>query len=296
VERPRLTSSGFVLLALVTLGWGFAWPVIKIVLAEVPPLTFRGVCLLASGVGILLIARIAGQSLRVPRRHWARLLVLAVSTIAGWNLFVIYGIAYLPSGRAALLGYTMPLWSTVLSVWWLGERLTARRVASLALGMAGIAVLLASDLAELARAANGVVLMLAAAMSWAVGMVLLKRFALPVPTGSLTGWMMLVGGAPIAVCAVALEHDRWRPVSTSAVLGMLYSVLIAFMFCYWAWNRLVLMVPVAVSSVATLATPVIGILSGVWLLGEPLTWHEIAATACIVAAIALVIRPRERQG
>jgi drug/metabolite transporter (DMT)-like permease len=296
VERPRLTSSGFALLALVTLGWGFAWPVIKIVLAEVPPLTFRGVCLLASGAGILLIARIAGQSLRVPRRHWAQLLVLATSTIAGWNIFVIYGIAYLPSGRAALLGYTMPLWSTVLSVWWLGERLTARRVASLALGMAGIAVLLASDLAELARAANGVVLMLAAAMSWAVGMVLLKRFALPVPTGSLTGWMMLVGGAPIAVCAVALEHDRWRPVSTSAELGMLYSVLIAFMFCYWAWNRLVLMVPVAVSSVATLATPVIGILSGVWLLGEPLTWHEIAATACIVAAIALVIRPRERQG
>jgi drug/metabolite transporter (DMT)-like permease len=105
--------------------------------------------------------------------------------------------------------------------------------------------------------------------------------------------MMLTGGAPIAIGAVILEHDRWRPVTNSAVIGLLYSVIIAFMFCYWAWNRLVLMVPVAVSSISTLATPVIGVLSGMWLLGEPLTWQEVAAGACIVAAIALVLRSRE---
>jgi drug/metabolite transporter (DMT)-like permease len=69
-------------------------------------------------------------------------------------------------------------------------------------------------------------------------------------------------------------------------------VFISFMFCYWAWNRVVLMVPVAVSSISTLATPVVGILAGVWVLHEPLTWQEIAAGACILGAIALVLRPR----
>jgi drug/metabolite transporter (DMT)-like permease len=126
-------------------------------------------------------------------------------------------------------------------------------------------------------------------------MVLLKRFALPIPTAALTGWMMVAGGVPIAVGAVALEHDRWHPVTTSAALGLLYSVVIAFMFCYWAWNRVVLMVPVAVSSVSSLATPVLGVLSGMWLLREPLTWHEITAGACILGAIALVIRSRESE-
>jgi drug/metabolite transporter (DMT)-like permease len=155
-------------------------------------------------------------------------------------------------------------------------------------------LLLGGDIAGMAGAVSGVVLMLAAAVSWALGVVLLKRFALPVPTAALTGWMMLVGGAPMAVAAVALEHDRWHALSTSAVLGLLYSVVIAFMFCYWAWNRVVLMVPVAVSSVSALATPVVGVLSGILLLHEPLTWHEVAAAGFILGAIALVHRSGTR--
>jgi drug/metabolite transporter (DMT)-like permease len=64
------------------------------------------------------------------------------------------------------------------------------------------------------------------------------------------------------------------------------------MLCYWAWNRLVLMVPVAVSSVSSLATPVVGVLSGMWILGEPLTWRELAAGVFILGALALALDPR----
>lgn len=295
VERSRLSPFGLVLLALVSVSWGLSWPVIKLVLAEVPPLTFRAICLVAGGAGVLALARLAGQSLRVPAGSWGRLLAIAACSIIGWNTFLIYGIALLPSGRAALLGYTMPLWSTLLSVWLLGERLTARRGASLLLGMGGVVVLLAADAAAMAGAASGVVLMLAAALSWGMGVVLLKRFALPIPPACLTGWMMLAGSAPIVAAAVVLEHDRWRPVGAAAALGLLYSVVVAFMFGYWAWNRLVLMVPVAVSSVSILATPVIGVLSGMWILHEPLTWHEVAAGACILGAIALVLRSTAAQ-
>src|SRR5215467_4954812 len=179
VERSRLSPFGLLLLALVTLGWGFTWPVIKLVITEVAPLTYRAICLLVGGGGVLVLARLAGQSLRVPARYWAPLFWLSLCNIICWNIFVVYGISRLPSGRAALLGYSMPLWSAVLSVWLLDERLTPRRVASLALGMTGIVVLLASDLAGMASAMLGVVLMLSAAVSWALGVVLMKRYALP---------------------------------------------------------------------------------------------------------------------
>jgi drug/metabolite transporter (DMT)-like permease len=241
---------------------------------------------------MLLLARIGGQSLGVPARHWGRVLALSACSIIGWNVLVIYGVGHLPSGRAALLGYSMPVWSMTLSIWLLDEPLTARRVLALVLGMAGVVVLLGTDLAEMANAVTGVVLMLGAAVSWALGVVLLKRFSLPIPTASLTGWLMLAGAAPIAAGAIALEHDRWHPVTTIPALGLLYSVVVSFMFGYWAWNRLVLMVPVAVSSISALATPVVGVLSGMWLLGEPLTWQEIAAGVFILGAIALVLRPR----
>jgi len=292
VERSRLSGFGLVLLALITLGWGFNWTVVKLVLVEIPPLTFRAVCLIGAGTGMLLLARAGGQSLHVPARHWRRLLALAACNIVGWNVLVIYGVTLLPSGRAALLGYSMPLWSMILSVWLLGERLTARRGLSLLLAMSGIAILLGGDLAGMAGATRGIALMLGAAVSWALGTVLLKRFELPIPTLCLTGWMMLTGSVPIAAGAAVLEHDRWRPITTIPALGLVYCVFISFMFCYWAWNRLVLMVPVAVSSISALATPVVGILCGVWLLHEPLTWQEIAAGAFILGAIALVLRPR----
>jgi drug/metabolite transporter (DMT)-like permease len=291
VERSRLSRFGLVLLALITLGWGFNWSVVKLVLVEIPPLTFRAICLLAAGTGLLLLTRLGGMSLQVPARHWRPLLALSACNIVSWNVLVIYGIAVLPSGRAVLLGYSMPLWSAILSVWLLDERLTARRGLSLVLGMSGVAILLGGDLAGMAGATTGVVLMLAAAVSWALGTVLLKRFELPIPTLPLTGWMMITGGVPIAAAAAALEHDRWRPITTPAALGLVYCVFISFMFCYWAWNRVVLMVPVAVSSMSALATPVVGILAGVWVLHEALTWQEIAAGACILGAIALVLRP-----
>lgn len=262
----------------------------KIVLRDVPPLTFRAVCLLLGGVGVLLLARVAGQSLTVPRSDWRHLMRLALCNTLGWNIFVIYGVALLPSGRAALLGYTMPLWSVLLAVGLLHERLTAPRAAALLLGMGGVSVLISGDVTRLGGALTGVVLMLAAAFLWGLGVVLLKRFAVPIPTVTLTGWTMLLAGIPIAAAAVALEHGEWRALGLSPALGVLYNIFVAFMFCYWAWNRIVLMVPVAVSSLSSLVTPVIGVLSGVWLLNERLTWREVVAAGLILGAIALVQR------
>lgn len=289
-KDSKFSRLGLVLLGLLALGWGFNWPIMKVVLWDVPPLTFRGLGLSLGGLGILLLARVGGHSLAAPSGYWPRLLLLSICNIVGWNVLVIYGVAQLPSGRAALLGYTMPLWSMSLSVWLLNEQLTPRRVTALVLGMAGVATLMGPALMKLGGALNGVVLVLCAAFSWGLGIVLLKRFAVPMSTVSLTGWMMLAGGLPIALVAIVLEHDQWHAVRLYPALGVLYNIGVAFMFCYWAWNRIVLMVPVAVSSLSSLITPVIGVLSGMWLLHEQPSWYELAAAVLILSAIALAIR------
>ena len=281
---------GYVLLALLALGWGVNWPIMKIVLVDVPPLTFRGSCLLAGGIGVLALARLVGQPLRVARAHWSHILLLSAANIVGWNVLAIYGVGLLPSGRAALLGYTMPLWSMLLSVWLLHDKLTARSIAGLALGMAGVLVLMSNDLLAMSAALAGVACMLAAAFAWGLGMVLLKRFALPLPTLALTGWMMVIGGVPITLAAILLEADQLRPIGLLPALGLVYNAVVAFMLCYWAWNRIVLMVPVAVSSLSSLVTPVIGVLSGILILGETLGWQEVIAAALILGSIRLVLR------
>ena len=94
-----------------TLGWGFNWPMMKITLAEMEPMRFRSLCLLFGAMGLFSIARLNGLPLLVPQGQWRRLIVIALVNMAGWNIFAIYGVGLMASGRAAILGYTMPVWS-----------------------------------------------------------------------------------------------------------------------------------------------------------------------------------------
>lgn len=286
--HQRLPRQGLLLLAALSLFWGLNWPVMKVVLSEVPPLYFRGGCLFAGGAGMLALARAGGLAIAVPSGNWRRLLWLTLFNIIGWNVLIVYGVSLLPSGRAALLGYTMPLWSAILSVWLLGERVTWQRLLGLLLGLAGIAVLLGGSLEGMMRAPIGVACMIAAAWSWALGIVLLKRLPVALPTSSLTGWMMLLGALPMLAVAIPLESSRLVVPGFWPLFGMAYNTFLAFMFCYWAWNRIVLMVPVAVSSLSSLTTPLIGVIGGVVFLGETLGWRELLAMALILAAVGSV--------
>lgn len=284
----RLPRQGLILLAALSLFWGANWPVMKMVLSEVPPLYFRSCCLLLGGVGMLALARLSGVPIKVPSGQWNRVLWLAVFNISGWNALVIIGVSLLPSGRAALLGYTMPLWSMLLSVVFLGDRLSGRTVLGLLLGLAGIVVLMGGSVEGMLQAPLGVLCMILGAWSWAIGVVLFKRIPVAMPTSALTGWMMLAGSLPLLALAIPLETSRLVVPGTGPILGMLYNILVAFMFCYWAWNRIVQMVPVAVSSVSSLSTPLIGVLGGVLFLGEPLGWQEIVASLLILGAVGSV--------
>lgn len=293
-ERARLPAFGLLLLALLALGWGFNWPIMKIVLRDVPPLTFRGSCLLLGGLGVMLIGRLDGQSWALPKGSFGKLAMLAATNMVGWNVLMIYGVGLMPSGRAALLGYTMPLWSLGFSVWLLGERLNPRRILGLALGLAGVVALMGAYRSLLGSAPLGVLCMLGAAMSWGLGVVLLKRYALKMPTTMLTGWAMLIGALPIIAAALLLEREEWRAVGFWPAAGLVYNVLVAFMFCYWAWNRIVLMVPVAVSSLSSLVTPVIGVIGGMLLLGEQPGWNEFLGAGLILGALATVLLPQRK--
>lgn len=285
--HDRLPRQGLFLLAALALGWGLNWPIMKVALAELPPLYFRGSCLFLGGLGMLAIAR-AGGSIAVPRERWGRLLIVSLFNIVGWNVLLVYGVLLLPSGRAALLGYTMPVWSVLLSVWLLGERLTGPRLIGLVLGFAGVLVLMGGSLGGMLQAPVGVICMIAAAWSWALGVVLLKRLPVGLSTTALTGWMMLLGSLPMLAAAIPLETSRLVVPSFWPAFGLVYSVFIAFMFCYWAWNRIVLMVPVAVSSLSSLVTPLIGVLGGAIFLGEQPGCREGLAALLILAAVGVV--------
>ena len=291
MNRQGFPASILWVLAALTLGWGFNWPMIKLALSEMPVLSFRSVCLLGGAAGLFAIAAYARLPLRVPRGQWGRLLLITLFNITVWNVCVVYGIGYMSSGRAAILAYTMPLWSVPLSAWLLNERITARRVLGVGLGMVAMLLLLSSELQAVQAAPKGTLLMMGAALSWAIGTVLMKRYPVNLPVASLTAWQLLLGGIPIHAGALAFEMHSLHPLTLWPAVALIYNVLIAFVFCYWAWFKIVISVPVGVSSLSALMTPVVGVFSGMLVLAERPHWQDYAALGLVLLALATVMLP-----
>ena len=281
------------LLVGLTLGWGLNWPIMKLVIREMAPMHFRTMCLVGGAVGLFSLARMSGLPIRVPAGQWPRLVALGLVNMTGWNILAIYGVSLMASGRAAILGYTMPAWGVLLSAWLLGEPLTRRRAFGVGLGIVGVLVLMGNEVQAVGRSPVGALCMILAALTWAMATVMLKRWPVDLPTSSLTAWQMVIGVVPILAIALAVERGPFTPFALSlwTMLGSFYNVLVAFIFCYWAWTKIAIQAPVGISSLAVMMVPVVGVFSGVLVLGETPHWQDYAALVLVVGSLATVLLP-----
>jgi len=294
-HQEHLPARLWWVLAGLTVVWGFNWTAMKVAITDIAPFTFRTLCLgLGSGV-LFAFLRASRQPLAIPRDQWKRLALIAFFNITCWNILVVFGLALLPSGRAAILAFTMPAWAIPLSVLLLGERLTLRKLLGLALGMAGMGLLIWDEFARLQGAPRGAMLVLCAALSWAIGTNLQKKYPVRAPLAAFTAWMMLIGGVPIYIGALLFEDfSRLADVSLASALGATYNVLLAFAWAHWAWIKLASSVSVTVFSLSMLVIPVVGVFSGMMFLGERPGWPEYSALAFVLASVATVIVPQRK--
>ncbi|MGH6933316.1 MAG: DMT family transporter [Dongiaceae bacterium] len=282
--------AGLGLLIAITFFWGINWPAMKTAVGEIPPWTFRVICLAIGGAGMLAIARLGGLRFRIPRGELGPLLITGLFNITIWHICSAAGLVHISASRASIIAFTMPLWATLLAVPLLGERLTWRAVAGLALGLAGLAALVLPHADALLADPLGPLLMLLAAMSWAVGTVLAKHYRFTMPVSVFTGWQILLGGLPILAGMLIFERD-FQParVGVAAWGAALYAALIPTIFCQWGWFKLVRSFPAIAVSIGTLMIPVLGVLSSALALGEPVGLPEVAALALILAALFIVL-------
>lgn len=281
------------LLVGLTLGWGLNWPIMKAVLFEMAPMHFRTLCFLFGAAGLFTIARMSGLPIRIPKGQWPRMIAIALVNTMGWNILAVYGVQLMASGRAAILGYTMPVWSVIVATWLLKEPFTKRRALGSVLGGAGLLLLLGEEVQAVGRSPLGAMLMVGAAVSWALGTIMMKRWPVYLPASAFTAWQMLISAPPIIIFALTFESGTFNPFTLSLwpMLGVFYNVFVAFNFCYWAWTKIALVAPVGVSSLSVMMTPVVGVFSGMLLLGETPHWQDYAALALVVTSLATVLMP-----
>lgn len=286
-------------IAALALLWGCNWPLLKLSLAEIPPLTFRGATLVFAGLGLLVVARVSGESTAIRRAWWPKVAVLALLNVTVWNGLTLFGLKELPAGRSVILGYTMPVWAMLTSVWIAREPMTPRKLVGLALGMLGMALLIGEDLSLLERRPLGTAMILASSIAWAIGTVLLRKWKPPIPLIPLSGWMMIVGWLPIALLAPIFDDvhiGRLASASWVPWLGIAYNIVAAGTLGHWAWFTLARTLPATISGLASLPVPVVGVFASMIVLGERPSVLEWTALACVVGALTAVLWPARAGG
>lgn len=273
--------------------WGCNWPVLKMGVTEMAPLTFRTLTLPFAAIGMLLVARVIGDDIRVPRGFWPRLLGLSLFNIALWNGFVLFGVQRLPAGRSSILAYTMPIWATAIAALVLHEHVSRRKLVGLALGAAGMLVLLGEQVVVLRTAPFGALMIIIAAISWAYGTVLLRQWRPTMPQTALSGWMLLLGWIPLAAAAPFFDPQplgvELAHLSARGWFSIVYNIFFAGTLANLAWFMMARTMPVAVSSLSSLPVPVVGVISGMILLGERPGPQEWIALGLVLGALFTVL-------
>ena len=291
----QLDRKQLILVILVTLSWGLNWPMMKIGVTGFPPLTFRAICLLM-GVPVLWLAL---KVLKVPcfveRKDWRELFWLAVTNMFIWHVLIILAISVLSSGRAAILGYTMPVFSALLGVAFFGAQM--RRAQWLGVGAAavGVSLLLFNELTNFAGQPLGVLMALVAAAVWALGTQKLRNTTIVANTLTLSFWMTLMAAVVVGVLSIAFERHLWITPSAKNWMAIVYNGVLIFGFTHAAWFTLARGLPPVASTLSTMMIPVLGVFSGALWLGEVLHWQDWTAVALMAVAISTVLIPGGRK-
>lgn len=285
----------WVLLAL-TLMWGVNWPMMKLSLRELTPLYFRALTMTGGALWLGLFFRARGVRMAPRPGEWTSVLWLGLPNVLGWHTLSILGVRELASGRAAVLGFTMPIWTVLLGAAFFGHAPTRRvMLAALAAG-AAIALLLTDELASLSGKPMGIAWMVLAAACWALGTLMMRRADLSLPVEALTVWMMAGSAALLWGLAAALEP--WPSWHFSPVMwgALAFGVFINYGVAQIIWFGLARHLPPATSAMSIMAVPIIGTLSATFITGEAPGWRDWVAAVFVLLAIAAVLLtgPRRR--
>ena len=286
--------------------WGSTYLAIRFGVETIPPFILGGSRFLIAGLILAVVSRVRGAPAPKPA-EWKAATISGVFMVVGGNGLVCWAELYVPSGLAALLVATVPLWLVAIAR--LGpDREVARplEVLGLVLGLVGVVVLVGGSNDEIgvggassSQVLTGALVILVASLSWAVGSMYNRRAALPSPPLYGTGLTMIAGGAVLLLVALgAGEFGRFSPAEVTARSwwSLVYLTLFGSIVAFSAYMWLLRNVRPAAAGTYAYVNPVVALFLGWWLAGETFTPPMLVGSGIIVAAVVLVQRGRAPKG
>ncbi|MCB9960026.1 MAG: DMT family transporter [Rhodospirillaceae bacterium] len=296
-SRPLSPRAAVIMLALVVVVWGVNWPVMKTGLQHIGPMTFAAARIGLGGLTMFIGLAAAGRLVWPTRHDLPLILSVSLLHMVGFLVLVNTGLLFVDAGRSAILAYTTPLWVVPGAVWLLGERLSRLKVAGLATGLAGVAVLfnpLGFDWTHPDTLIGNGCLMLAALL-WALAILHIRAHRWVTGPIELSPWQFLVGSLVLVPLAYVLEGSRPIDFTPELIAILAFNGPIASAFGFIAQILVARSLPAVTTSLGLLAVPMAGLLFSAWLLGETIDVTRGLGLVLIIGGLALVAwadRPR----
>jgi drug/metabolite transporter (DMT)-like permease len=279
-------------LAVIYVVWGSTYLAIRVMVETVPPLLGAGVRFLLAGALMYAWVRWRRAPVKVTRAELAGCALVGVLLMFGGNGLVTVAERDVPSGLAALLIASEPLWVIVLRALW-RERPGRLSAVGVLAGFVGVALLLSPGQRPAGTSLASCLLVVFAAMCWASGSFAGSRLRLPPDPVYGTALQMLIGGAAMTVVA-AIAGEPWSldlgHVSGDSWLAFGYLVVVGSIVAFTAYAWLLRNVPISTVSTYAYVNPVIAVTLGWAILSEPVSLLTVVAAAIIVASVAITMR------
>ncbi len=286
-----ITRRQLLTLLILTLMWGINWPMMKLSLREISPLYFRALTMTVGSLVLFVWFRAKGLRMWPQGAEWRSVVVLGLPNMLGWHTISILGVKELASGRAATLGFTMPIWTVVLGVLFLGEKLTRRAALAAVCVAVAIGLLISHEFTTMTGRPMGIVWMEIAALIWAVGTLMMRRTTLTLPAATLTVWMMILTSACLWGMAVMVEPWPVWQFTGLMWVSLAYGAFINYGLAQSLWVDLTLKLPPVTSAMGITAVPLIGTMTATFIVGEWPHWQDFVAIVFVMTAMAAVLLP-----
>jgi drug/metabolite transporter (DMT)-like permease len=278
---------------LVYLLWGSTYLAMRVAVAKIPPYAIGSARYMISGPIMLACLALTGRKIRPTRQDLKRLVVIGVLLLSISNVGVMWAEEYVPSGLTALVVALVPIFVAALEAWvFRVGRMPARGLAGLALGIAGIAVLLWPKIVSGTHVGRlelfGAAILSGASLTWSLGSILSHRWTLSVDVFTAAAWQMTLAGlvnTTVALATGQFHRAQWTPRGLAAIA---YLVVCGSWLGFTAYIWLLEHVPPPKVATYAYVNPIVAVLLGWLLLSEKVDAFMLMGTMVIIAAVALV--------
>ncbi|WP_346235431.1 DMT family transporter [Lysinibacillus telephonicus] len=289
-ESRKIVS--YSLLAILIVVWGASWPIYKFAVSLMPPLLFAGVRAFFGGIILLLIAW-KNRHLLNFKKNWVYYIISAILNIVFYLGIQTVGLIYLPGGLFSVLVYFQPVLLGILAWYFLKEEMTISKIVGLIIGFIGI-IFVSVDGLIIHLSAIGVILALATALSWAIGVVYVKKNRDKVNSFWMVVMQLIIGGGILLIGGLITEDINQIVWNKGLILSLIWGTTAGMAVAQVIYYKLMNEGEASKVGAFTFLVPILSVFISAWFLNESITMNLFFGMLLVGISIYLVNAQRKQ--